>query len=244
MRNLSTNESSTQSCRSTVPRFGAKGLLALVLILFVNLSTPISSNAEDDLRDLKEIIKKEIMQELQAEIAKSLHDIESIAALKETIKREILEELRMETQHTEQEQRLIRNTLKNEVKEEIFEALKEDKAATHPQAAVDGQTALGDATGQILRRGQPLPGCYVKMVHLTVSKFKTAKWGQEFQTITDSEGRFHFKEVPVGAYKLKWQLPGDTGWILRLRDRPDVVVLSGQPSTIPAIETSRGTVPH
>ena len=48
--------------------------------------------------------------------------------------------------------------------------------------------------------------------------------------------------LPVGAYKLKWQLPDDTGWIRRLRDKPDAVIAEGETAVLKSVETSRRLV--
>ncbi|MDK1030489.1 MAG: carboxypeptidase-like regulatory domain-containing protein [Planctomycetia bacterium] len=106
----------------------------------------------------------------------------------------------------------------------------------------------GVAEGEILHRGKGLPDCRVKLVRLVQAEsiaglLKVFKEETEFETVTDEHGKYRFEMLPVGSYKLKWQLPGDTGWIRRLKDRPDVTVSVGQTSVIKTVETTRGLVP-
>ncbi len=97
------------------------------------------------------------------------------------------------------------------------------------------------------RKSQGLAGCKVKLTRIlkpqsVVEMFNTIKEGAEFTTVTDEQGKYVFDKLPVGAYKLKWQLPNDTGWIRRLRDKPDAVIAEGQTAVLKSVETSHRLV--
>lgn len=112
-------------------------------------------------------------------------------------------------------------------------------ALTQPPAG-----AVGKAEGRILRKGKGLPDCKIKLVTMVQSGglLKVYKEGAEFDTTTDKDGKFAFDALPVGSYKLKWQVPGDTGWIRRLQYKPDVKVEPGKITVAKTVETARGFV--
>ncbi|KKL51380.1 hypothetical protein LCGC14_2296050, partial [marine sediment metagenome] len=120
--------------------------------------------------------------------------------------------------------------------------------STRPTAlAARGPT--GNAEGYILRNGDGLANCHVKLVRMVEAEtlmglLKVFKAGTEFDAVTDEKGKYRFQKVPVGSYKLKWQLPEDSGWIRRLRYKPDVTIALGKTHQLKAIETSRRPVPR
>lgn len=176
--------------------------------------------------------------------------------LKQELKAEILAELRLEllAAKSEVEQQL-KNTLAPLASrlDQVTEAQLQDMLArktTHPQQ-VAGATAsgIGDAEGRILRSGAGLPGCRVKLVrmmrvHSIGEIFKSYEQGMEFETVSDENGKYRFNKLPAGDYKLKWQLPGDTGWIRRIRDKPDVTIMNGRVGALTPIETARALLPR
>lgn len=106
----------------------------------------------------------------------------------------------------------------------------------------------GVAEGSILRNGEGLPDCRVILVAMVradtaLGLLKGFKDGDKFETVTDKDGKYRFVRLPAGSYKLKWQLPGDTGWIRRLRYEPDVTIEAGTTSMLANVETSRRLVP-
>ncbi len=149
-----------------------------------------------------------------------------------------------------------RAQLKSEIEEEVLRKLQmlapesevAKAAAKLPQEKpVSGATGIVE--GQILRGGKGLLDCHVKLVRLVEAQtmaglLKVSKEGIEFETVTDEEGRYRFEAIPVGSYKLKWQLPDDTGWIRRLRDKSDVDIEAGKTEVLKAIETKRGLAPR
>ncbi len=149
-----------------------------------------------------------------------------------------------------------RAQLKSEIEEEVIRKLQmlapesevAKAAAKLPQEKpVSGATGI--AEGQILRDGNGLPDCHVKLVRVVEAQtmaglLKVSKEGIELETVTDKDGKYRFEAIPLGSYKLKWQLPDDTGWIRRLQDKPDVDVEAGTTKVLKAIETRRGLAPR
>jgi len=48
-----------------------------------------------------------------------------------------------------------------------------------------------------------------------------------FETETDDAGHYRFERVPPGDYLIYWMPNPETGWIRRLRDKPDLEVVAG-----------------
>jgi hypothetical protein len=174
------------------------------------------------------------------------------AKLKEELKREILAELREQKQipvlaSPQQD----REQIKEEIEQEVL-AKVQSQVQTITSQLPDAnnrpvqwqRVSVGSVEGLILRDGEGLQGCQVKLVRVLKSQsviemFNTIKEGAEFATVTDESGKYHFDRLPVGAYKLKWQLPNDKGWIRRLRDKPDAVITEGQTTVLKSVETKR-----
>lgn len=179
------------------------------------------------------------------------------AKLKEELKREILAELREQRQTTvlaspQQD----REQMKKEIEQEVL-AKVQNQVQTITMQFPDAndrtiqwqQVPVGSAEGRILRGGEGLQECQVKLMRIMkrqsiTEMFNVVKEGTEFGTVTDEDGKYHFDRLPVGAYKLKWQLPNDKGWIRRLRDKPDAIITEGQNTVLKSVETKRKLVAH
>ncbi len=67
--------------------------------------------------------------------------------------------------------------------------------------------------------------------------------GISLTTQTDSQGRYSYEKVPPGTYRIYWWPDFKTGWVHRLREKPDFEVLSGKltilniPETQPTVKT-------
>ncbi len=179
------------------------------------------------------------------------------AKLKEEIKREVLAELREQRRtavlaSSQQD----REQMKEEIEQEVLAKVQNQVQAITSQLpdandrAVQWRRVLvGSAEGRILRGGEGLQGCQVKLIRIMkrqniTEMFNLVKEGAEFGTVTDEDGKYHFDRLPVGAYKLKWQLPNDKGWIRRLRDKPDAIITKGQNTVLKSVETKRKLVAH
>ena len=109
---------------------------------------------------------------------------------------------------------------------------------------------MSPVQGTILWQGRPLRGS-VKIVMTQYTGFSFAALLKAFSsrstaqsnkneivltTTTDDQGRYFFAKVPPGFYRLYWQPEGETDWIHRLRDKPDLEVMAGRMNTqnIPA----------
>ena len=220
--------------RRGVPRRSAIPLIAVCVLLLAAI--PAVGQNPADLDALKETIKNEILQELRGVSTKNSLTPSFIEELKEEIKRELLEEMRRSSEITGSSTIRPRKSLKIDFPNQA--------STPHPQAVQLASSGSGDAEGFILRNGVGLSGCEVKLVTLsgTSSKFRGYTEGAEYFTVTDVAGKYRFQQIPVANYKLKWQLPGDTGWIRRLWDRPDVQVKAGQLNVLKPVETSRRPV--
>lgn len=49
----------------------------------------------------------------------------------------------------------------------------------------------------------------------------------KFETETDPAGRYRFERVPPGEYLFYWMPNPETGWVRRLREKPDIEVVAG-----------------
>ena len=100
---------------------------------------------------------------------------------------------------------------------------------------------MGSVEGVIIWQGKPLKNHQVKIVLERYTGFSLAalkKWfaaekeksphdGIVLETQTDSKGHYVFHEVPPGYYRLYWMPDIKTGWIRRLREKPDIEVTTG-----------------
>lgn len=236
--------------RGAIPG-GLPGLvryLSLMIVPVLVAGTAQTSVAQDatELQELKDTIKREILQELRSETALGSRSMTDIETLKDEIKREILEEFRKEQEAAGKTAIEVREELKRELRREIVKDLGTHTPPSHPQAVQYASSALGDAQGQMLRRGIGLGACRVKLVRLLGSstRFRGYTEEEEYETLTDEDGMFHFRQIPEGNYKIKWELPGDRGWIRRLRDEPDLTISSAHLSIVKSIETARPLVPR
>lgn len=135
---------------------------------------------------------------------------------------------------------------KVELKKEILQELRGEiqKEATKGIGPIE----YGAVEGRIIRRGIGEPEARVKLVRWVeeaslLGVFKELKKGAEFETTTDQEGRYAFKEIPVGSYELKWLPKGADAWIRRLTERPDITVGKGRLVTARTVELGRPVLP-
>ena len=135
-----------------------------------------------------------------------------------------------------------RAALKEELKREIMAELREAPA---DGAVQPGPT--GDVEGRLVFKGGGVAGCDLKLVRLLESDsflgmFREVRQGTEFDAKSDPDGRFGLHGIPPGHYRLFWRVPGDTGWIRRLREAPDAVVEPGKTFRVPEIDLDRRPV--
>jgi len=135
-----------------------------------------------------------------------------------------------------------RAALKEELKQEILAELREPSPEHTPEPATTGHVE-----GRILMKDEGVAGCRVKLVRILVSDnflgmFEEARRGGEFSTVSGADGRFTFRDVPCGPYRLLWQVPGDSGWIRRLREKPDARVEASKTSQVGDIDLARKPV--
>lgn len=218
--------------------------VAFTLLALVGFAYQAQAQDAEFMSELKETIKQELLQELRSEAARETVLPAYIEKLKEELKNEILAELKRQEGDARREAIKEREKLKQELRRELLQNMESEPE--HPQRVRFASGNVGDAEGQILRRGLGLPEVRVKLVRLlgTSGMSRGYREDEEYETVTDEKGRYYFHALPVGAFKLKWELPWDRGWIRRLRDEPDVVVGAGQTRVLKDVETSRALVPQ
>ena len=209
-----------------------------VCILMVVLSVALSGCVRADRKYTRQLVRKSVKKELRR--------------LKKDLKREISAELRREYVPTQAREGHQLNEeaapLTTILKEGTKTDAKRRRLSTerHSQVVRSETLAVGNVKGRMLRAGVGLAQCRVRLVQLTSTGviFETYVAGDEFETITDENGYYRFKALPVGNYKIKWELPGDKGWIRRLKDRPDVTINEGRTSLLKPIETHKRLLPR
>lgn len=218
--------------------------VTVILLVLVGFAHPAQAQDAELMSELKETIKQELLHELRSEAIRETLLPADIDKLKEEIKKEILEEFRRQKVDAERDAVKAREELMRELRQELLQNMETEPK--HPQRVQFASENLGDAEGRILRKGRGLAEVRVKLVRLLGANnmFRGYNEDEEYETVTDEKGRYYFHALPAGAFKLKWELPGDRGWIRRLRDEPDVVVAAGQTSALKDVETSRALVPQ
>ncbi len=100
---------------------------------------------------------------------------------------------------------------------------------------------MGQVEGIILWKKKPLVNRSVKTVLEKYTGFSVASLRKMFsgdmekssdqiifETKTDSRGRYIFEKVPPGLYSLYWIPDNETGWVHRIREKPDFEVIAGK----------------
>jgi hypothetical protein len=128
------------------------------------------------------------------------------------------------------------------------------KSGSLPDLTPSGSTAiheqllreeLGQVEGVIQWQGKPLANGNVrieleKYTGFSLTSVKkmfagdergSVEQGLSLSTKTDSQGRYSFARVPPGSYRIYWWPDFKTGWVHRLREKPDFEVISGKVTT-------------
>ena len=99
---------------------------------------------------------------------------------------------------------------------------------------------MGRVEGVIKWKGRPLKNGTVNISLVRYTGFSFGSLKKEFSndnkgekeisliTKTDALGRYAFDKAPPGSYRIYWMPEGESGWIHRLRDKPDFEVLPGK----------------
>ncbi len=210
------------------------------LIIVVMLTVVFSGCISHDRKYERQLVRKSLKKELKR--------------MKKQLKREILAELQEELAANQSEER---EQLNNELDSLVTAKVRKKvdlqqrlmQAEQHPQAVRSPTQAVGNVKGRMLRSGVGLAQCRVKLVRLMKMQslgnmLTTVRTGTEFETVTNENGIYRFEALPVGEYKMKWELPGDEGWIRRLRDKSDVTIKEGKTIILKPIETSKPLLPR
>ena len=89
----------------------------------------------------------------------------------------------------------------------------------------------GMVKGSILSKGSPLAKCQVRIYRLEPKGFlffKRYKQSNHYETMTDNDGNYTFKNIPEGSYKLYWKRNLGEPWMKRIETEPDIFVFDGK----------------
>ena len=137
--------------------------------------------------------------------------------MREEITREILAELQ---------------TRESSRGQEVSRSLQTTESGSDRNPEQENDRFAGSVSGRILLGGQGLAECKVKLVRLpsadTLFEAYTAfKEGREYEAVTNEDGIYIIANIPAGPYCLKWLPKGETGWIRKLSEKPDILVQAG-----------------
>lgn len=169
------------------------------------------------------------------------------ARLKEELKREILAELAREAPPGETNQAQV--PAPGADPNPSLQSKTVEKGPGVPPAPGRTALALGGVSGRIVKFGAGVASCKVKLVRWVGMEdlsevYEALQSGLEFETVTNGDGQYVFTQVPVGAYRLKWQPQGESGWLRRLSDRPEVWVEEGKVAAAKDIRMDRAPLPR
>lgn len=100
----------------------------------------------------------------------------------------------------------------------------------------------GTVQGRIARGAEGMANCKVKLTPMA-RNLGFLHWQESVGAgpagETDASGVFQIEGVPVGAYRLKWLVPGASHWVKRLKEEPDVIVETGRTASIDSVDATR-----
>lgn len=134
---------------------------------------------------------------------------------------------------------------REEVKRDVIAELRAQ--STSGPVMIPAGVLPGVVEGRVLRRGQPLLDCRVRLVRLE-ERPGLFGLGRDYvpadvlESKTGRDGLFRFERVPVGRYKVKWTVPGGDSWIRILSPEPDLAVGAGKTTTFRDIDMARGVL--
>ncbi len=137
--------------------------------------------------------------------------------------------------------------------EQEFEDFREGRENIDMTIASEIQKAsTGRVLGRVLWNGESLPDCEIKLskepefslVNLQPfsSKGDEASGAAEFLAKTDTNGRYIFKGLPPGSYRVSWRPSGSVDFIRRLSSWSDIDLLPGELVEYKDIEANVRTI--
>ncbi len=137
--------------------------------------------------------------------------------------------------------------------EQEFEDFREGRENIDMTIASEVQKAsTGRVLGRVLWNGEPLPDCEVKLskepefslanLQPFSSKGDAASVTAEFLAKTDANGRYIFKALPPGSYRVSWRPSGSVDFIRRLSSWSDIGLLPGELVEYKDIEANVRTI--
>lgn len=115
-------------------------------------------------------------------------------------------------------------------------------------------TSTGTVQGKVVWDGQPLRNCEVRvvMVGSPSPMLRAARLLQRDQqdeppqvskvTRTNAHGQYTFDGIIPGEYDVYWRPAGKKGWVRRLKEYPDLLVMTGEPTSYRTIEAHVQTI--
>lgn len=105
------------------------------------------------------------------------------------------------------------------------------------ESSKPGGEAAGGVEGVIHWKNRPLSHGKVMIVRAgtagvsppvtDMGRAGDAEKGDRYETETDEGGRYRFERVSTGKYLIYWMPDDKTGWVRRLREKPDLDVVRG-----------------
>lgn len=165
-------------------------------------------------------------------------------AAKEKIKREVMQELEAEKASKEeawQSPQIFKEEIKKELKEE-FEAKRADEKKVFQETNLGRVEGRILRKGQPLPDCKVTIVMLAKAKIPLTGSFYQPEMPTEYETITDREGRYRLINVAPGEYKIYWKPPTESDWIRRLEMKPDIIAEAGKTTYPKDIETLKRVI--
>lgn len=210
-----------------IPSISSEQVLRPIRETEAHATTPVSPS-----HALKQEIRREAEPPVNREVAK------------EKIKREVIQELEAEKASKEeawQSPRVFKEEIKRELKEE-FEAKREAEKKVFQETKLGRVEGRILRKGQPLPDCEVTIVMLVKAKIPLAGSFYQPEMPTEYEGITDSEGRYHLINVAPGEYQIYWKPPTESGWIRRLEMKPDIIAEAGKTTYPKDIETFKRVI--
>lgn len=136
--------------------------------------------------------------------------------------------------------------------EKEFEEFKGGRAYDQKTIAAEVREASsGKVRGRVVWSGNPLADCDVRLSKLpefSMASFRpfsgdaSVSEKSKFVVRTDNHGRYFFKGLPPGSYRIAWRPAGHTDFVRRFKSGPDIELLAGDVVEYKDIQANVATI--